>query len=171
MISLLKKINRFVKKRMSLLYILKVKIQANKVGKRLIVNGKSSVTKQTIIGDFVNFNGMTVNGVGNLSIGNYFHSGVDCLIITSNHDYKGTKIPYDDKNVKKSIVIEDFVWMGSKVIVLGNVTIGEGAIIQAGAVVVSDVPKYAIVGGNPAKVFMYRNEEHFEELKNKGKFF
>lgn len=35
----------------------------------------------------------------------------------------------------------------------GGVTIGEGAIIQAGSVVVSDIPKYAIAGGSPAKVF------------------
>lgn len=171
MIYLLKKLNYSIKKLFSFFYLQKVKIQAKKVGSRLIVNGKSNVTKQTIIGDYVNFNGMTVNGVGNLSIGNYFHSGVDCLIITSNHDYKGSKIPYDEVNVKKSIVIEDFVWMGSKVIVLGNVKIGEGAIIQAGAVVVSDVPKYAIVGGNPAKVFMYRNENDFNDLKSKGRFF
>lgn len=40
-----------------------------------------------------------------------------------------------------------------------------------GAVVVHDVPAYAIAGGNPATVFKYRDKEHFIELKNKGAFF
>lgn len=47
---------------------------------------------------------------------------------------------------------------------------GEGAIIQAGAVVVKDIPPYAIAGGNPAKVFKYRDKEHYETLKAQGKF-
>lgn len=171
MIYLLKKLNYFIKRVSKFYYTNKVKIQAGKVGKRLIVNGKSSLTKQSTIGDFVNFNGMFINGVGEVSIGDYFHSGVDCLIITSNHNYKGGKIPYDEKHIKKSIIIEDFVWMGSKVIVIGNVRIGEGAIIQAGSVVTSDIPKYGIAGGNPAKVFMYRDKVHFEKLKTQKSFF
>jgi len=52
----------------------------------------------------------------------------------------------------------------------GNITIGEGAIIQAGSVVVSDIPKYAIAGGDPAKVFKYRDIEHYEKLKKEKKF-
>ena len=57
-----------------------------------------------------------------------------------------------------------------RVIVLGGVTIGEGAIIQAGSVVVNDIPKYAIAGGHPAKVFAARDIAHYEELKALGKF-
>ncbi|GHV46300.1 hypothetical protein FACS1894204_07620 [Synergistales bacterium] len=52
----------------------------------------------------------------------------------------------------------------------GKRYIGEGAIIQAGSVVVSDIPPYAIAGGAPAKVFKYRNREHFERLKAEGKY-
>lgn len=51
-----------------------------------------------------------------------------------------------------------------------GVTIGEGAIIQAGAVVVSDIPPCAIAGGAPAKVFKYRNKEHYYKLKQEKKF-
>ena len=54
--------------------------------------------------------------------------------------------------------------------VCGNVTIGEGAVIAAGSVVVKDVPSYAIVGGNPAQLIKYRDIEHFEKLKKEGKF-
>jgi len=53
---------------------------------------------------------------------------------------------------------------------LGDVTIGEGAIIQAGSVVVNDIPKYTIAGGHPAKVFKYRDAAHYERLKEEGKF-
>ena len=62
------------------------------------------------------------------------------------------------------------MWMGTRVMVLPGVTIGEGAIIQGGAVVVKDVPAMAIAGGNPAQVFKYRNEEHFRKLKEAKKF-
>jgi acetyltransferase-like isoleucine patch superfamily enzyme len=53
---------------------------------------------------------------------------------------------------------------------LGGVSIGEGAIVQAGAVVVKDIPPYAIAGGNPAKVFKYRDIDHFQKLKEEKKF-
>lgn len=171
MLRFLKKINYYAHQIKKRYYTYKVKLQVNKVGKRLIVNGKSTLTSQCIIGNFVNFNGMTVNGVGKVTIGDYFHSGVDCLIISSNHDYKGNKIPYNEQHIKKEIVIEDFVWMGSRVTVLGNVRIGEGAIIQAGAVVTTDIPKYGIAGGNPAKTFMYRDKEHFDQLKLTKSYF
>lgn len=87
------------------------------------------------------------------------------------HDYDhGEAIPYGKGHVPKNVVIEDFVWLGTNCSICGNVTIGEGAIVAYGAVVVKDVPPYAIVGGNPAKVIKYRDIEHFQALKEKNKF-
>lgn len=60
--------------------------------------------------------------------------------------------------------------MGNRVIVLGGVRIGEGAIVQAGSCVVSDLPKCSIAGGHPAKVFKYRDVEHYETLKAEERF-
>ena len=60
---------------------------------------------------------------------------------------------------KGDIVIKDDVWIGVGSIILSGVTIGQGAVIAAGAVVTKDVPPYAIVGGNPAKVIKYRFSE------------
>ncbi|MDE6247445.1 MAG: antibiotic acetyltransferase, partial [Muribaculaceae bacterium] len=47
---------------------------------------------------------------------------------------------------------EDRVWIGQNACILPGVTIGEGAVIAAGAVVTHDVPPYCVVGGNPARV-------------------
>ena len=113
-------------------------------------------------------NDLTVKA--NVIIGDNFHSGIECMIITDSHNYEGDAIPYDDTVISRDVVIEDNVWLGNRVIVLPGVTIGEGAIIQAGSVVVKDIPKYAIAGGHPAKVFSSRDNDHYEKLKKEGKF-
>jgi acetyltransferase-like isoleucine patch superfamily enzyme len=137
----------------------------------LRVNGLSYVNKKTRLGNNVNFNGLRILGKGAVIIGDNFHSGMDCVIITDVHNYKGEAIPYDNTYIVKTVTIEDNVWLGHGVTVLGGVTIGEGAIIQAGAVVMKNVPKLGIAGGNPAAVFKYRDEEHYYRLKQAGKFY
>ena len=54
---------------------------------------------------------------------------------------------------------------------LPGITIGEGAVIGAGSVVVKNVPDHAVVGGNPAKVLKYRNIESYNSLKRCNSFF
>ena len=101
-----------------------------------------------------------------------FHSGAECMIITNIHNYDhGKAIPYDETYIEKNVKIENNVWLGSRVLILGGVTIGEGAIIQAGAVVVNNIPAYGIAGGSPAKVFKQRNIQHYEQLKKEEKFY
>lgn len=63
---------------------------------------------------------------------------------------------YDFKGKNKKIVIKDDVWIGFGAIVFTGITINRGAIIAAGSVVTHDVPPYAIVGGNPARVLSMR---------------
>ena len=70
----------------------------------------------------------------------------------------------------KKITIKDNVWLGNRVLIAGNVTIGEGAIIAAGSVVVKDVLDCAIVGGNPAKIIKYRDKQHYYKLKALKKY-
>lgn len=134
------------------------------------IHGWTHLTPQTVLGKNPNFNGMHVYGKGKVTFGDNFHSGIECMIITDYHNYEGTAIPYDETNITKDVSIGDNVWLGNRVIILGGVTIGEGAIIQAGALVVKDIPPCAIAGGNPATVFKYRNKEHYEALKAEGKF-
>jgi len=159
-----------VKRIKQLLFGICIKGKAAAVGKNLKVNNKSKVTSNTYLGNNVNFNGMKITGQGKVVIGNNFHSGTDCLIISQNHNYEGEKIPYDETYICKEIVIEDNVWIGDRVIILAGSKIEEGSIIQAGSVVAGTVPKYSIAGGHPAKPFKQRNIEHYEELKRKGAY-
>ena len=147
-----------------------IRKRAVKCGTGLYCGGKSFINTNTYLGDHVNFNGMSMTGQGKIVIGNYFHSDPRCQIITSFHNYEGNAIPYDLSFIHKDVVIGDCVWLGNNVIILGGVTIGEGAIIQAGSVVCKSIPPYAIAGGHPAVPFKYRNQEHYEKLKQEQKF-
>lgn len=60
---------------------------------------------------------------------------------------------------KSSSMIGNDCWIGENVFICGGVSIGDGAIVLAGAVVSKDVPPYAIVGGVPAKILKYRYDE------------
>lgn len=63
-----------------------------------------------------------------------------------------------DDAVPKTVLAND-IWIGANVIIPGGIQIGTGAIIAAGSVVVKDVPPYAVVGGNPARIIKYRFSE------------
>lgn len=133
-------------------------------------NRKTIVNKNVHLGSNVNFNGMLISKGGIVQIGDNFHSGAECRIIAQNHNINGDAIPYDKTYIKRNVTIKDNVWIGHRVIILAGVTIGEGAIIQAGSVVVTDIPDFGIAGGHPAKVFKYRDEDHYRNLKNQEKF-
>jgi acetyltransferase-like isoleucine patch superfamily enzyme len=162
-----KELRQFIRTR---IYGYNVFKNTKNIGKNIFVGGFSKTTKNTFISNNVCFNGLQIHGAAKVTIGQYFHSGVECLIIAQSHNYEGESIPYDDTYIYKDIEIGDFVWLGSRVTILPGTKIGEGAIIQAGAVVHGEIPPYAIAGGNPAKVFKYRDVEHFKKLKLKRKF-
>ena len=61
-----------------------------------------------------------------------------------------------DHEMDKDIVIEEDVWVGANVTILHGVTIGRGSTIGAGSVIRSNIPPYAMVTGNPAKVIGFR---------------
>lgn len=70
------------------------------------------------------------------------------------HAMEGKSYPY-----KGDTIIGNDVWLGYKSTILAGVKIGDGAIVGTGALVTKDVPPYAIVGGNPARILRYRFPE------------
>lgn len=109
---------------------------------------------------------------GGVTIGKYFHTGKSLTIFSTNHNYESNNsIPYDGKSIEKPVIIEDFVWCGANVTIVPGVKVGEGVVIGAASVVTKNVPKYAVIGGNPAKILKYRNKDLFKILKNEEKFF
>lgn len=66
---------------------------------------------------------------------------------------------FNERKSKGNVEIKNDVWIGTNVTILSGVTIGNGAIIGAGSVVTKNVPDYAIVGGNPARIIRYRFEQ------------
>jgi acetyltransferase-like isoleucine patch superfamily enzyme len=65
----------------------------------------------------------------------------------------------------EKVVVGNDVWIGANALIMGGISIGDGAIIGAGAIVTKDVPSYAIVGGIPAKIIRYRfDNETIEKL-------
>lgn len=71
-------------------------------------------------------------------------------------DIPGTTMWDTPRGDNFKVVVEDDVWIGHGAIILTGVTIGRGAIVAAGAVVEEDVPRYSIVGGNPARIIKTR---------------
>lgn len=116
------------------------------------------------LGKDCHFNGMRVYGTGNVEIGDHFHSGTGLEIMTTIHNYCGKKLPYDETVIVKDVKIGKHVWIGKDVMILGGVTIGDGAIIQARSVVVRSIPPLAIAGGHPAVLFSERDADHYRRL-------
>jgi len=92
-------------------------------------------------------------GEGNIIIGRHAMLGPDVMIITGDHKIKKESF---DGYIYKDVEIGDYAWIGARAIILKGVKIGKYAIVGAGAVVTKDVPDYAIVGGNPARIIRYR---------------
>lgn len=115
-----------------------------------------------------------------LEIGNFCSIGPSVLIVLGNHRTDiVTTYPFktlkhfwpeardgaDDHTSRGDIVIGHDVWIGARAVITSGVNIGSGAVIAAGAIVTKDVPPYAIVGGNPAKIIRYRfSEDIIEKL-------
>ena len=144
--------------------------QVGSHGTGLRASGTIRLTKDTHLGNNVNFNGLEVAGIGEVRIGDNFHSAKGCILLSDVHNYQGELLPYDSTLNSRPITIGDNVWLGRNVMILGGVTIGNGAIIQAGSVVVSDVPELGIAGGHPAKVFKSRDRNEYERLVAEEKF-
>ncbi len=125
--------------------------------------GKYSYGALNVQSNFPN----TSNG---LQIGNYVSIAPGALFMLDvNHQIETlTTFPLYTRLVeptphdaisKGPLIVEDEVWIGTNAIIFSGVTVAKGAIVAAHAVVTSNIPPYAIVGGNPAKIIRYRFSE------------
>jgi acetyltransferase-like isoleucine patch superfamily enzyme len=140
----------------------------NAVSDRCNFSGKIKIGFATTLGQNNFF-------AGDIDIGKYCQIGADVAIHTTNHpvSYMST---YINKNLfngelvtlkenNKTIIGND-VWIGHNVIILGNVKIGNGAILAAGSIVTKDIAPYSIVVGVPAKQIKKRfSDEVIKEIE------
>lgn len=155
----------------SWLYGRRVRRIAKSVGPVLTMHKASVVSPTTTIGNYCALSGVKIFGQGEVTIGDHTFIGDETIIFSQNHNYDtDDNIPLGSKWVLKPVRIDDCVLIFTRCIILPGTHIGEGAIIQAGSVVHGEIPPFAIAGGNPAKVFAWRDKAHYEELKAKKAF-
>ena len=95
---------------------------------------------------------------GPVTIGDNVMMGPEVVFYTTRHNYSRTDIPMNLQGIENGIpiVIGNDVWIGRRAIILPGVTIGDGCIIGAGAVVTKSFPPYSVIGGVPAKIVKNR---------------
>ena len=101
-------------------------------------------------------------GPAMFKIGNNVMIGPEVIFITINHkfDRLDTPIRMQGHYAAEAITIGDDAWIGARAIILPGIIVGKGAIVAAAAVVTKNVPEYAIVAGNPARVVKSRSPQH-----------
>lgn len=118
---------------------------------KLSVRGDAHAAR-LVIGDRSNLGDRT-----EIHCGRAVTIGADCLfawdVVVMDRDYHRLD---SDTEVCEPVSIGDRVWVGARAMILKGVTIGEGAVVAAGSVVVGDVPAGALVAGNPARVVRER---------------
>lgn len=107
---------------------------------------------------------MPFPGSGRYTIGDGALIGHNVVLATINHDLAPSE---NRKNHYAPIKIGSHVWIGSNATVLPGVTVGDWAVIAAGAVVTKDVPAMAVVGGVPAKILKVVPKEELQEASQK----
>jgi len=95
--------------------------------------------------------------------------GPSVFMDSHRHNIARVDIPMKKQGrTEADIVIGNDVWIGTKAVVLSGITIGDGAIVGAGAVVTKDVPPYTIVGGVPARTIRKRKQEESDKGEGAG---
>jgi len=94
-----------------------------------------------------------------VSIGDNTMIAQNVKLIATNHYYKRKDQLIHEQDIdteKIGITIGNDCWIGAGAIILPGVTVGNGAVVGGNAVVTKDVPEYAVVVGNPARIIRYR---------------
>jgi maltose O-acetyltransferase len=115
------------------------------------LNGGKRLFEHLVVGAncFIDV-GCTFDLVDNVVVGDHVTIGPQAMVLTSSHELGPTSHRAGPLSLK-SVVIHDGAWLGPRCVILPGVTVGEGAIVAAGALVVKDVAPNTRVGGIPAR--------------------
>jgi maltose O-acetyltransferase len=120
---------------------------ATLLGLRLYTRGQVWIGAHSVID-----RDCTLDGRGGITIGSNVNLAPEVMVLTAYHDPDSD----DFAGIEEPVVIEDYVWVATRSMILPGVRIGRGAIVGAGSVVTKDVPAGMVVAGNPAKVIRER---------------
>ncbi|MBQ8117278.1 MAG: acyltransferase [Lachnospiraceae bacterium] len=130
------------------------KLLFDECGKRINLGRKCRLSNHIRIGDGSSIgDGGYVSG--SLVIGDYVMIAPQCVFLGLNHEFDEQTLEHLGSS-NSPITIKDHAWIGYGVKILSGVTIGEYAIVGAGAVVTKDVEDYCVVGGVPARFIKFR---------------
>ena len=115
--------------------------------------GRDSRIIYADVGKFCSIAGETRIGMGTHTLDKISTSPI---FTEAKNGTKHSWVKTSSVNPFKRVTVGNDVWIGVRTMVMGGVTIGDGAVIGAGSIVTKDIPPYAIVAGVPAKVIRYR---------------
>jgi acetyltransferase-like isoleucine patch superfamily enzyme len=110
--------------------------------------------------------GVLLDGGGGLTLGSYVNVSPEALLLSTEHDPDSPAF----EGRAREVVIGDRVWIATRAIVLPGASIGEGAVVAAGAVVGGTVEPWSIVAGNPARLVRSRPQDAQAELAHYARF-
>jgi len=120
------------------------------------------IGEDTVIGEAA-----VLDGRAKLEIGNHVAMASEVMIFNSEHSIEDE----DFKAITEPVIIEDYVFIGPRAIIMPGVKIGKGAVVAAAAAVTKDVPSYAIVGGVPAKIIGERKNKDLNYILGRARWF
>lgn len=120
------------------------------------------IGEDSIIGEFA-----VLDGRDKLMIGDHVDIASEVMIYNSKHDINDP----DFKAINGKVIIEDYVFIGPRVIIMPGVTIGKGAVVAAAAVVTKDVAPYTVVGGVPARIIGERKNKDLHYKLGRARWF
>lgn len=131
-----------------------------KIGKRVVFYPGVWLApgRNLVVGDDVDFAlDVLVTTSGGVTIGDRTLIGYRTQILSSNHCIpEGKWRVFAAGHESKPVLIANDVWIGANCLILPGVSIGEGAVVAGGSIVTKNVPPFAIVAGNPARILKMR---------------
>lgn len=134
-----------------------LRIRGARIGKRVFIHKGVWINDPrnlTIGDDVVLSKDVTITTGGKVFIGDRSLIGYGAKILSMNHviPRQGSEVIRFSGHEKKSIIIENDVWICANVVITAGKKIGQGSVVAAGSVVTKDVEPYTMVGGVPAKI-------------------